>query len=82
MSMENEQVLKPEVPVNIVGVVSGCKRLNIRKAPNKDSDVVEVVHAGTELTIAQHSLDKPWYRVTTSDGVKGFCMREFVTISK
>lgn len=83
MSMENEQATKPvETPVNIVGVVSGCKRLNIRKAPNKDSDIVEVVSVNAELTIARHSLDKPWYRVVTSDGVKGFCMREFVTISQ
>lgn len=80
MSMENEQVVKSEAPVKIVGVVSDCKRLNIRKAPNKNSDVVDVVSAGTEITISKHSLDKPWYRVTTSDGIKGFCMREFITI--
>lgn len=82
MSMENEQIPKSEAPVNIVGVVCDCKKLNIRKAPNKDSDVVEVVSAGAELTIAKHSVDKPWYRVTTADGIKGFCMREFVMISQ
>lgn len=82
MNMENEQALKPEAPVNVVGIVCDCNKLNIRKAPNKNSDVVEVVPVGTELTIGQHSLDKPWYRVTTATGVKGFCMREFVLISK
>lgn len=83
MENENEQVMQPaETPAVIVGVVSDCKKLNIRKAPNKDADVVCVVTEDTELTIAPHSVDKPWYRVTTTDGVKGFCMREFVTISR
>lgn len=66
--------------VNVVGVVSDCKKLNIRKAPNKNADVIKIVAVDEELTIAGHSLGKPWYRVTTADGTKGFCMCEYINV--
>jgi len=80
--MDNILEVAPETPVNIVGKVSGCISLNIRKGPSKNSEVVVIVPAGTELTVAHNSMDKPWYRVTTADGVKGFCMNEYITIDR
>lgn len=80
----NETVETPEVKtepaVDRKGVVSRCNRLNIRKAPNKDADVVKIVPVGAEMTIVGHSLDKPWYRVVTEDGIKGFCMAEYINV--
>lgn len=77
-----ETPVVPEAPVNIVGKVSGCLNLNIRKGPSKNSEVVSIIPVGTELIIAPNSVDKPWYRVTTEDGVKGFCMNEYITIDR
>lgn len=72
----------PEVPDSIIGRVSGCINLNIRKGPSKNSEVIAVVSVGAELIIASNSIDKPWYHVTTEAGVKGFCMNEYITIDR
>jgi hypothetical protein len=58
------------------GVVTGCEKLNIRKAPKSDAPVVTIVDAGTELKIFDP--DKAingWYKTE-----KGFCMKQYVKI--
>ena len=58
------------------GVVVGCEKLNIRKAPKTDAAVVTVVDAGTELRIAD--IDKAingWYKVEN-----GWCMSKYVKV--
>lgn len=58
------------------GVVAGCEKLNIRKAPKSDAPVVTIVDAGTELKIFDP--DKAingWYKTE-----KGFCMKQYVKI--
>lgn len=66
-----------------IGKVVNCKRLNIRKRPNKDSDPVCVVTEGTVLMIDLKRATTPdWYAVYTEAGVEGYCMKEFVEISK
>ena len=77
-----DNVIVPEITTNIVGRVSGCYKLNIRKSPSKTAEVVAIVPDGSELTIAPSSIDKPWFRVTTADGVKGFCMCDYIIIDR
>ena len=73
-----EEVVAPAT--NPVVVVSNCSRLNIRKKPNLNANVVCVVNAGTELTVAQPFKNgDEWMRVSTKDGVEGHCMRKYVT---
>lgn len=72
-----------EIPT-VVGFVSGCKKLNIRKGPDIDAKVVSIVDVDTELTIINpDKATKGWYKVTVETAigpVKGFCMKDFVTI--
>lgn len=71
-----EEVSKPEKCRK--GFVSGCKRLNIRKKPNINSDVVCVVDAGTELLIIKSDSTNEWFEVIEADGEKGYCMKKYV----
>ena len=64
----------------VEGIVSNCKKLNIRKVPKPGSDIVCVVDAGTLLLIDQKESNKDFYKVTTEAGAEGFTMCQFVTI--
>ena len=64
----------------VEGIVSNCKKLNIRKVPKPGSDVVCVVDAGTVLQVNKKESNKDFYKVTTEAGAEGFAMCQFVTI--
>lgn len=56
------------------GIVTDCLYLNVRKLPDINADVAVVIDldASTE----------DFYKVRTSDGVEGFCMRKYIALSK
>lgn len=72
---ENEEAVE-----NVIGVVTDCLKLNIRKEPNKDSDVVVVVTCLDELKIDLDASTDDWYAVCTVAGIEGFCMKKFVAV--
>lgn len=69
-----------ETVEEIIGVVTDCLRLNIRKEPNKDSDVVVIVACLDELKIDPDASTDDWYAVCTVTGIEGFCMKKFVAV--
>ena len=68
------------------GTVYNCKRLNIRKKPKKEAEVLMVVDAGDFLMIIEpEKAEGDWYKVVAEvDEVEttGFCMKEFVTLDE
>ena len=70
-----EPAVKP-APVKI-GAVS-CELLNVRKAPNKDSEVLEVIKMESKVTILDK--DKEWYKVKTAKDTIGYCMKKFISV--
>lgn len=66
----------------IVGVVTDCLKLNIRKEPNKDSEVIVVASCLDELRIDYVTSTDDWYAVCTVSGIEGFCMKKFVAVAK
>ena len=64
----------------VIGMVTDCLKLNIRKEPNKNSDPVCVIDALSELVIDLNESTFNWFKVETKDGVKGFCMKKFVSV--
>lgn len=64
----------------VFGVVSNCKRLNIRKEPSKDSEILCDIIALTELEIDIDKSTDDWYKVFNADGIEGFCMKRFVEL--
>ena len=69
-----------EVAKEIVGVVTDCLKLNIRKEPRKDSEVAAIVTCLDELKIDPDASTDDWYAVCTAVGIEGFCMKKFVAV--
>lgn len=79
--VEVVEEVTPEVtrePDKLVGVVN-CTLLNVREAATKASKVLYEINKDTKVTIESEANDE-WYEVTTKNGIKGYCMKEFITI--
>ena len=85
-----EEVTEPEVIVpsidnnvennEIIGKINGFKNLYVRKEASKDSEPVGIVTDKDDLSIdVAHSTDD-FYKVITSNGLEGYCVKEFVKI--
>lgn len=85
-----EEVIEPVVIVpniedgvennEVIGKISGFTKLYVRKEANKDSEPVGIVTDKDNLLIdVDHSTDD-FYKVITSNGLEGYCVKEFVKI--
>ena len=85
-----EYITEPEVIVpniedgvennEVIGKISGFEKLYVRKESNKDSEPVGIVTDKDDLSIdLSHSTDT-FYKVITSNGLEGYCVKEFVKI--
>ena len=74
--------IKPEpvVEAPTIGVVSDCVKLNVRKAPNPNSEIVCELNSGTEVEIDEINSTNDYYKVSTVFGVEGFCMKKYIAI--
>lgn len=70
--------MKPDKPV--IGEVSGCKKLNIRKEPDGEAQVLDVVSSGSEVMIDESESTDEFYKIYTESGTEGFCMKQYITV--
>lgn len=74
---EREETPTPPAPKKqLKATVVNCKRLNVRNDPDAKSNVVEVLDAGSELTI--DDVENGWVKVQTESGVAGYVMDKFI----
>lgn len=66
----------------VIGVVSNCEKLNIRKEPSMASEVLCVVKVDTELLIDSNGATGEWLKVSCSDCIEGFCMAKYVSMKQ
>lgn len=71
-----EEISEQEKAVQ--GFVSGCKRLNVRKEPNINSEVVCVIDDGTEVLVVKSNSTNEWFEVVAANGEKGYCMKKYI----
>ena len=75
--------VKPEptpAPKPVVGTVTGCAKLNVRKEANTEAEVVGVINEGSEVVINRIKSTVDFYAVCTAAGIEGFCMKKFITV--
>ena len=77
--LETEDAVEEET---VVGVVIGCEKLNIRKEPAINSDVLCIVPVNTVLVIDVNESTNEWYSVITESGCNGYCMKKYVRVSE
>lgn len=84
-----EKLVDPEVDIETdesetktetVGIVSNCGKLNVRKEPNINSDIICEALSKSELLIDLDGSTDEWFKVCTAAGSEGFCMKRFVAI--
>lgn len=83
--VETEVVAEPETTTEsnsgavAKGIVAKCAKLNVRSKPSTDGDVVVVLEAGDKVSIDVDKSTDEWFKICTEKGVKGFCMKKFVS---
>ena len=76
-----EPVVTPDQePTPILGVVSGCQKLNVREEASTEADIVCEILKDTEVMIDEENSTNDFYKICTGAGVEGFCMKKFITI--
>lgn len=63
-----------------VGIVAGCSKLNIREEPKTDSAIISEISCQAEVIIEEAESTEDFYKVCTSFGVEGFCMKKYIVI--
>ena len=82
--VEPEPVSDPEPVVEPenrkFGKVSNCKKLNIRKLPSRDAEIVSELIEGSEVMIDEKESTALFYKICTEHGIEGFCMKDFIKV--
>ena len=79
--------VEPIVPEPVVepenqkfGKVSNCKKLNIRKLPSRDAEIVSELVEGSEVMIDEKESTALFYKICTEHGIEGYCMKNFIKV--
>lgn len=67
-------------PENKTGVVTDCIKLNVRIEPNLQSDVLCTLDCLTWVKIDESESTDEFYKVCTSAGIEGFCMKKYIAV--
>ena len=80
----NELEIDENNNVNIAqATIIGYTKLNVRKNPSKDSEVVCIITKDSSVTVNYNESTEDFYKVYVNvDNVpyEGFCMKEFISI--
>ena len=78
-TLENKSTTETNSGSVATGVVANCAKLNIRSKPSTNGDVVTVLNVDDKVKIDVDKSTDEWFKIRTMDGVKGYCMRKFVS---
>ena len=82
--VEPELVSDPEHSVEPenqkFGKVNNCKKLNIRKLPSRDAEIVSELIEGSEVMIDKKESTALFYKICTEHGIEGYCMKNFIKV--
>ena len=82
--VEPELVSDPEPSVEQenrkFGKVNNCKKLNIRKLPSRDAEIVSELVEGSEVMIDEKESTALFYKICTEHGIDGYCMKDYIKV--
>ena len=79
---ETAEVTVSVKETNPVGVVVGCEKLNVRKEPSINSEVVFQFPCNMEVEIFVDKSTEDWFYVCNAAGIEGFCMKKYIDSRK
>lgn len=77
---QNEDKLTVEF---LEGVVVGCNKLNVRKSPDINSEVLCIINNGDKVKVKKTNSPiqlKDFYMVCTVTGIEGYCVSKYIEI--
>ena len=75
--------VEPEVPaaeIRKFGKINNCKKLNVRKLPSRDAEIISELVEGSEVMIDEKESTALFYKICTEHGIEGFCMKQFIKV--
>ena len=77
---EIKQEPKIEETNYVTGIVTDCAKLNVRESPYPTATILGVISASTELIVDKAESTEDFYKICTSVGLEGYCMKRYITI--
>ena len=74
----SDPVAEPEIQK--FGQVSDCKKLNVRKLPSRDAEIVSELAEGIKVMIDEKTSTALFYKICTEHGIEGYCMKDFIKV--
>lgn len=79
-TQEINETVEEETNSNKIGKIFGYEKLYVRKDPSVDSEPVGIVTSNDDLAIDEYHSTDDFYKVYTSNGLEGYCVKKFVRI--
>lgn len=64
------------------GTIRCCDKLNVREEPTINAKVLCKLDKNSEVTVVKSESTKEFYKVYTSTGVSGYCMKKYLSVKK
>lgn len=75
-----EEVVEEVVKEPVIGTVTNCTKLNVRKSPKNDAPVLCMIAVSDKVVVDEEKSVGKFYKVCTPAGVEGYCMKDYITI--
>ena len=62
------------------GKVDNCKKLNIRKLPSRDAEIISELVEGSKVMVDEKESTALFYKICTEHGIEGYCMKDFIKV--
>lgn len=79
---EPEKAPVKEEPTILSGVVTNCLRLNIRKEPESDAEILTILELLSNVVVDMTASTETFYKVRTEAGIEGFCMKKYIALRR
>lgn len=66
----------------VIGVVTDCMNLNVRKEASVGAEVLAVIDCLSKVTVDMDASTNDFYKVCTAAGVEGFGMKKYIAVRK
>lgn len=71
---------EPKTDTFLDGIVHNCVKLNVRKNPSIDSDVIAVINEQDKIKVKDVDTLSDWYFIQLPNGKEGFSMKKYVAL--
>lgn len=62
------------------GIVHNCVKLNVRRNPSIDSEVIAVINEQDQIKVKDVDTLSDWYFIQLPNGEEGFSMKKYIAV--